>query len=176
MNKKSDLRETDMLRIARIQAVQSAAAAYVQTEHDTQLSIERGIIWLIHQIEFGTALSNNLFDRDIAADGVEFNQWQITRESKSSIVNLNDTALISNHQEQLCRSTAIGTDAGPLYFQTSRPLRISFTIPYPFAGQNIYFGFDSSASFAMTVVARIFYTVKNVSDKYFFRVAQSLLS
>jgi len=176
MNKKADLRETDMLRIARIVAAQSAAAAFVQTEHDTQLSIERGYIWLINMIEFGMNLTSQKFDIDIAANTVECNQFQVTRESQSAIINLNDTAMICNHQEQLVRSPAIGTDAGPLYFQGQSPIRIYFPIPYPYAGQNIYFSFDSSRGSALTVVARIFYTVKNVSDKYFFRVAQSLLS
>lgn len=177
MVKKSDLKEVDMLRIARIVAVQSAAAAYVQTEHDSQLSIERGIIWMIHMVEFGLNLSSvTLFDSDIAAGASEQNLYQITRESQAAIVSLNDTAVICNHQEQLVRSAAIGTDAGPLYFQAKRPVRISFPVPYPFAGQNIYFGFDSTNASALTVTARIFYTVKTVSDKYFFRVAQSLLS
>jgi len=176
MNKRADLRETDMLRIARIMAVQSAAAAFAQTEHDTQLSIERGYIWLINMIEFGVSLLAGKFDPGITVNDVEFNQFQITRESQSEIVNLNDTAVVCNHQEQLVRASAIGTDAGPLYFQQQSPIRIHFPIPYPYAGQNIYFGFDSSRSSAVTVTARIFYTVKNVSDKYFFRVAQSLLS
>jgi len=176
MKKASGLKEEEMLRVARIVAVQSAAAAYVETEHDTQLSIERGIIWLIQMVEFGLNMTAARFDKSIVADSIEHNQYQLTRESQAAITNLNDTAIICNHQEQLVRSAAIGTEAGPLWYQSQSPVRMTFPIPYPFAGQNIYLGFDSAHISALTVTARILYTVRTVSDKYFFRVAQSLLS
>jgi len=176
MNKKSDLKDDQMLRIARIVAIQSAAGAYVEVEHDTQLSIERGVIWQIHAIEFGSNLIVDTFDFTIAQNQAEWNKFQITRESCSETVNLNDSSLVTNFQEQLVRSVTIGTDAGPLWYYLERPKRIVYPVPYPFAGQNIYFGFDSTNDAALTVTARIFYTTKTVTDKYFFRVAQSLLS
>jgi len=175
--KKGELNDKSILRVARIQAVQSATTAFVEVEHDTQLSIERGVIWQIHGVEFGLNIAGTVtLDYSISANTIEFLQFQLTKESQDDMTTLQDPAMICKYTQSLCRSAAIGTDTGPLYFKLESPYVRNFPIPIPYAAQNIYFSFDASAPSALTVQCRIFYTLMTVSDKYFFRVAQSLLS
>lgn len=173
----STVKDDEILHVARITAVQSAAAAFAETEHDTQLSVERGYIWMITMVEFGfNIFSTSPYDA-VAAGTTERHIFQVTKESQSAGVGMNDASLVCNAMQLINRDAAIGTDAGPLYYQFRFPYIRDFSSnPIPYAAQNIYFGFDSTNAAALTVNCRIFYYLRHVSDKYFFRVAQSLLS
>lgn len=166
------LTDEEILRIARISVVQSSAGVYTQTTHDTQLSIERGVIWLINFIEFYQ--DSSVID-DVAAGTSETEKFQITRDTKTGIQSLADADTIALYEWSVQRSAAIGTDAGPLWITGESPNRITFPVPIPYAAQNIYFGYHSTSAAAKTGVARVGYTIREVTDAFFFRVAQAIL-
>lgn len=168
------LADYDVLRIARIRASESAASTFTQTEFDTQLSIERGVIWLIHFIEFNIS-QLGLFS-EVGAGGGEDIQMQITKTSQSAILSGNNADIIQQHRLGLVRGAAIGTDAGPLYYFFDSIKRFDYHVPIPYAAANLYFGIlGTDAGSAHTVDARIGYTIAEVSDEFFFRVAQALV-
>lgn len=169
----TDLSDEQILRIARLRVTESAAATYTEGSLDTQLSVERGVIWLIHFIEWYP--ENLKLLNAVAAGGNEAINAQLTRESKSDILNPNDADLISLNKHQVARSSAIGTDAGPLWFNEHIPKRVEFPIPIPFASASLFMGIKGTSSSAHTVNARVGYTIRSVTDKFFFRVAQALL-
>lgn len=166
------LTDEDVIRIARISATQGAAAAYVETEHDTQLSIERGVIWLIHGIEFEAPPSLD----DAAQGDTEVEHFHIAKASDTAIMQINDPNLIASYKYILKRWATIGTDAGPAIVSFDQIKRITFPSPIPFASQNIYFAYQSTQAAAKTAYARILYSLGAVSDAYFYRVAQALIS
>jgi hypothetical protein len=171
----TELGDQEILRIARTTVTESAAATYTEVALDTQLSVERGVIWLIHWIEF--SFTNVGLLTEVAASGVEAIDAQVTRESKANIQNFTAADTVQGAEVSLHRSAAIGTDAGPLWFKDESPKRFDYPIPLPFAGQNIYVGIrGTDAADPHTVGCRIAYTIKEVSDKFFFRVAQALVS
>lgn len=160
-------------RFARFYVAESAAATFTQISMDTQLSIDRGFIWMIHSVE----MSINVVNLDDAlAAGNEYLQCQVTRESKDELLQLNDADLLCFKQKTVKRYAAIGTDAGPVCFLDQQPDIQKFDPPLPFAGQNIFIGVMGSAAAAKSVYGRIGYTLKKVSDKFFFEIAQALVS
>lgn len=166
------LSDEEIIRVTRVQATQPAPTTFIQAEMDTQLSIERGVIWLIHFVEFFcdmTAVS------DPAAAGSEKEQYQITRDTKNGIVPLNDADVVVQHNWMIKRSATIGTDAGPMWAYGYNPWVRNFPRPLPYAAQNIYFGYQSTHSSAKTAYCRVGYSIRKVSDQFFFRVAQALL-
>lgn len=168
------LTDEEIIRISRIRVTESAAATFTQISQDTQLSIERGVIWMIHFIEFNFGSLNLL--TEVAAAGSETVDCQVTRESKTAIIPGNDTDLIQAEAIISARSAAIGTDAGPLWVEQSRIKRYDYLKPLPYASQNIHVGVLGSDATGMHVVdVRIGYTIREVGDQYFFRVAQALL-
>ena len=169
-----DIKESDILRFLRFSVVESAAATFTESEFDTQLSVYAGFIWMIAFMEIDGMTASSIDD---AAQGAnEELNVQITRESKSALVNYNDSDLIEKVRVETERYATIGTDAGPVVLLTQSPIIITYPIPLPYAGQSIYIGVQSTAGAAKTVRGRIGYTIKKVSDKFFFRVAQSLLT
>lgn len=170
---RKDLRDDEILRFLRFTVTESAAATYTQQSYDTQLSIDRGLIWMIHFIEYDMHAAS--ID-DPAADAFEQITCAITRESKTAIPNLDDPDLISRFRILKDRSAAIGTDAGPMFFMSETPNKIPYSPPIVFAAQNIHVGLLSTSTAAKTVTGRIGYTLRRVSDKFFYRVAQALIS
>lgn len=169
-----DLKDEEIIRFLRFTMTESAAGVYTQITLDTNLSIETGLIWLIHWIEW--EFGPNEIDEP-AAGAIEWIQGQITRESKAAMLNLSDSDVIANYKKMIKRSAAIGTDAGPLWFYDPNiPFMQSFPIPLPFASQNIYCAIQSSSAAAKTIRGRIAYTIRRVSDKFFFRIAQAMIS
>jgi len=167
------LLDDEVVRFQRFSVTESGAATFTQAAFDTQLSIERGVIWLIHCIEW-LIFPDNL--DDVAAGSFENVMCQITRESKSDIVYLNDSDLISFYAQSIGRSAAIGTDAGPLWwYDNDLPKVQKFALPIPYAAQNIYVAIKSTNASPQTIRGRIHYTIKEVSDAYFYRVAQALI-
>lgn len=173
MAKKLD--DDTVLRIVRGSVTESAAATFTEIQLDTQLSVERGVIWQIHFIEFGFRTQDIM--KEVGAGNTEKIQAQITREAKTDIESFQAADTLQGAEIVVARKIAIGTDAGPLYWVFLGPNRYDFPIPMSFAGQNIYFGIKGTDSTAIhTVDFRIGYTIREVSDKFFFRVASSLLS
>lgn len=170
---RKDLRDDEILRFLRFSVTESAAATFTEESYDTQLSIDRGLIWMIHWIEVD--LTSPSCD-DPAAAAHESVLVQISRESKSATLGLNDADLIYTGSVIWHRSAAIGTDAGPMATYEFSPYKYNYDPPLPFAAQNIYVGVEGSAAAAKTVKGRIGYTMRRVTDKFFYRVAQALIS
>jgi hypothetical protein len=173
MNGSKDLRDDEILRFLRFAVVESAAATYTQQAMDTQLSIDRGLIWLIHFIEHD--LGPQSID-DPAQGTLEYIRFQITRESKAAMVDLDNPDAIYMSSSQMERGATIGTDAGPMWTLSDWPKQAIFSPPIPYAAQTIYIAAQSTSGSARTVRGRIGYTMKRVTDKFFFRVAQALIS
>lgn len=168
-----DLTDDEIIRFLRFKVIESAPATYTQISYDTQLSIDRGLIWMIHWIEF--TLSAQHID-DPAVDTTEQIQFQITRESQSAMLGFDDADLITKQSLEKDRADTIGTPAGPVVILDHSPKVIYFPLALPFAAQNIHVGLISSAAAAKSVSGRIAYTLRRVSDKFFYRVAQALIS
>lgn len=168
-----DLKDDEILRFLRWTVTESAAATYTEASFDTQLSIDRGLIWLIHFADF--AISAKDID-DPAVNTTETISVQITRESKTAMVNFNDADLITRYHLQKDRSDTIGTAAGPDTYLDYYPKTQIFAPPVAYAAQNVWIGIQSTAAAAKTVQGRIGFTLRRVSDKFFYRVAQALIS
>lgn len=169
-----DLTDEEIMRVARMRTTESAASTFTENSLDTQLSVERGVIWLIHWIEFMTANAVNL--GEVAQGNQESILAQVTRESKTAILPGNDSDIVQQYGLDLVRSSTIGTDTGPLYYLNQRQWRVDFPRPLPYASQNVYLGvLGSDATALLTMDVRIGYSIRTVSDKFFFRVAQALL-
>jgi hypothetical protein len=169
------LKDEEIVRSLKGTVTESAAATYTETAIDTQLSIERGVIWLIHGIQFFPSELMATVS-SIAANGEEFFHMHVSRESKSAICVPNDADLIQRCDYDIVRSAAIGTDAGPLWVTSYMVPRVfAYNPPLPYASQTIYLGLIGSSGAVETAYFQILYTIRSVSDKYFFRVAQALL-
>lgn len=167
------LTDEEVVRFARISLTESAAATYTENGFDTQLSIERGVIWLIHAVDYQVPPGLPLYA--VPASDTDTIRAQITRESQTSIQTIVDSDVIDFYQISIGRSAAIGTDAGPLTILTQFPVQHVFPIPIPFAAQQIYFGMVASLAIAASILIRVHYTIRSVSDAYFYRVAQALI-
>lgn len=173
-SKFQSLKDEEIVRVAKGKVIMSAAATYTEVEIDTQLSIERGVIWLIAALEiFVDSLPSKIVE--VGAEGGEKVQVHVARESKTAILDPDDADVLIRHDHQLSRSAAIGTDAGPLWVLTTQPNVFHYTPPLPYAAMSLYFGVNSTSATAVTAYLRARYTIRSVSDKYFFRVAQALL-
>lgn len=168
-----DLKDDEVLRFLRFSVTESAAATFTEQEYDTQLSIDRGLIWLIHWAEI--QINVNIIEQP-AASTTEAMYVQITRESQSAILSVSDADVIVYADKMKDRGAAVGTDAGPAMFLDKVPDKFDFSPPLPYAAQNIYVGIKSTAAAAKTIHGRIAYTLRRVSDKFFYRVAQALIS
>lgn len=175
MAKLTVLKDDEVVRV--IKAYLTLTSAYAEVSMDTQLSIERGIIWMIHSIQFHIEPSANGITAlaEVAAAGYESIKMQVTRESESGTLDFQEADLIQSHCMSIGRSAAIGTDAGPLWLYEDSPKVYEYRIPLPYASQSIFFGGQTTTGVDVNIALRIFYTVRSVSDKYFFRVAQALL-
>lgn len=170
---KKSITDSEVLRMARVSVTETAAATFTQQELDTQLSVERGVIWQIHFVEF--FLNGLSLLREVAANAQESIDIQLTRTTQTGIVGLTDPDVLIREAYMLSRSAAIGTDAGPLYFYSTLLKRYEFKLPIPVASQSLFLGILGTAASAHTVSCRIGYNIEHVSDEYFFRVAQALV-
>lgn len=169
-----ELSEQEILRIARARVTETAANTFTQVELDTSLSIERGVIWMIQWIE--AYYINPLRLAEVGPNLYEQTRAQIARETQTGILDGNDADLIQMFEWGVARSAAIGTDAGPLSFLINPITRVEYRVPIPYAAGSIFLGLRTThSSLTSTVDFRIGYTLREVSDKYFFRVAQALL-
>lgn len=174
MAKKAVRDALEVVRMARGRVTESAATIFTELEIDTQLSVDRGFIWLIHWIEFEFERLELL---DSAAQG-DFEEVfaQITKSTQTAIITLDDPDLVQKKSYQLARAATIGTDAGPISFLTESVSRIDYPIPVPYAGQGIFFGIQGTEGGGVhTIAARIGYTLQEVDDRTFYRIAQALI-
>lgn len=168
------IKDEDVLRFARGTVTESSNSTFTQEDMDTQLSVDRGFIWLIHFIEFH--FENVELLSEVAAGANEEISAQITRSTQGSIIKLNDPDLIQSAAIYVSRSADINTDVGPLWYFGKMPLIYSYKIPIPYAGSRIFIGIlGTDAATPHIVGFRIGYTTKEVSNQYFFRVAQALV-
>lgn len=165
--------EDAILRFARFSAVESAAATFTEQELATNLSLERGVLWQIRWIE--VHMPPGVLTDDAAANSNEAVTVQITRETKSALVNFNDADLIALFHKQLKRANTIGTDAGPMYWTWDSPIRQAFDPAILYASPSIFVAVQSTEAAAVTVRGRIAYTLAKADEKLFFRVAQALI-
>lgn len=168
------LSDEEVVRFARATVTEVTAGTFVETAVDTQLSIERGVIWMIHAIDYQIP-SGSFVMSAIAASANVVHRAQLTRESQAAIVNMGDPDLIDCSHTILQRSAAIGTDAGPLWILHNGLTQHVFPIPIPYAAQQIFFGFAGTTPITMSVAMRVHYTIRSVTDAYFYRVAQALI-
>jgi hypothetical protein len=112
---------------------------------------------------------------EMSASGHETVMMHLAKESKSAICDPNDADLIQRCEYEGHRSAAIGTDAGPLYTVMEMPRVYKYAPPLPYASQSIYLAVHTTKSTVLQCFVRVLYTIRSVSDKYFFRVAQALL-
>lgn len=168
-----DLRDDEIIRFLRFNVSESAPSTFTQQSFDTQLSIDRGLIWMIAWIEYTLALQD--ID-DPAQDAMEILSMHVARESKTSILGLHDADCIFRASIVKDRFATIGTEAGPVVNVDQYPRMRVFPIPLPYAAQDIHIGILGSAAAAKTVTGRIAYILRRVSDKFFYRVAQTLIS
>lgn len=167
------LTDEEVLRIARLRVTETAAATYTQGSIDTQLSVERGVIWMIHFIEFQFGSVIGL--AGVGANAVEDYKCQVTRESKEGMLQGSDADVIQQYRLQMIRSAAIGTDVGPLYSIVDLTRRFDYQVPIPYASQSLFASLVTTHTAAQVVDVRVGYTIKEVDDQFFFRVAQALL-
>jgi len=158
--------------LQRVRADHSNTTTFVESALSTNLAIDRGYIWLINRISFYSSTPL----QDPAAGTSESYVFQITRESKAAIITtLNTPDLICLVKEQINRSAAIGTDAGPLYFRSVWPLVVDFPIPLAFAGNNLYFATQSSCTLLSVMSAEVQFTLQKVKENDYLRIASALL-
>jgi hypothetical protein len=166
--------DDEIIRFLRGSAIESAASTFTQTSQDTQLSVERGVVMLIHWLELEFETIGLL--SEVAANASEAITAQITRETETAIQNIDSTDVVLKYELNLVRAAAIGTDAGPLWFQHTNPVRFDYPVPIVYASQNIFFGIQGTdGATPHSVSYRIGYTLREVSDEFFFRVATALL-
>ena len=166
------LTDEKILRFMRFTVTESAAGTFTEVGFDTQLSIERGVIWMVHFAEF-EALAGNIDDP--AQNAVESSTIQLTRETKTAIVDYNDADVVEQFRLQWQRGATIGTDAGPMWNMVKSPDKYNFSPPIPYAASSLFVGVQGSAGSAQTFRGRVGYTIMSVSDKFFFRVAAALI-
>ena len=161
----------EYLNFLRFTVTQSAAATYTQTELDTNLSAERGVMMDIHGVDF---LINPQQLSEAAANSAETNTIQVVRESKTALVNPNDSDLIALQRYSWSRSAAIGTDAGPMWWFNRDLESLVFPLPIPYVKPSIFVGVNSTYSSAITVYGRIAYTLRDISREEFLELLVSL--
>lgn len=151
------------------------STAYAETLIPTNLSLDRGYIWLIHQILFWPTVLTTLWD-DVAAGSQEYIIFHVARESKSDILSsLTEADLVAMWKTTIYRTAAIGTDAGPMWHKEEWPARCYFPVPMAYAGSGIYFGAKTSCATGKVFSIEIQHTLVKVKDADYLRVAASLL-
>jgi len=172
-NSRRDLRDDEIVRFCRFSITESAAATFTQVSYDTQLSIDRGFLWMIHWVEASMQASKM---EDAAQDASEVLSLQVTRESKAATVRISDADCIFRYATEVSRYATIGTDAGPVVIQDNYPIIYTFPLALPYAHQEIYVAVQSSNATPVVVYGRLAYTLRKVSDKFFYRVAHAMIS
>jgi hypothetical protein len=166
------LSEDEVMLVSRMKLKEDTASTFKQVQHATNLNLDGKHIWMIHKIEFHEFNFHNAIE--VGLNSVEQVSFQLTRESQTALLFPSDDDVIQTHTHSLSRSPAIGTDAGPLSFEHTSPFCYDFRVPLPYARANIFgaiIGTDAAQLAEGDI--RIFYTIREVDDKTFFRIAQN---
>lgn len=174
MRRKEGIRlASDFLNFLRFDVVESAAATYTQTELDTNLSAERGVMMEIHSIELYSPDYVNLTEVSTAAS--ESIAAHIARESKTTATPLDDADIIAFFSRGMIRSAAIGTDAGPLWTFIDNVQRVDFPMPIPYVKPSIFVGvMGTDASVTARIRGRIGYTLRDIDREEFLELLIAL--
>jgi hypothetical protein len=145
---------------------ESAAATYRELEIDTNLSAERGVMMEIHSVEIARIGAELL--TEVAQGASETSGFHLARESKTSLLSINDKDVIIADVLELARAGTIGTDAGPLWTFFNRYQRYDFAMPIPYVKPSIFFGvIGSDASGFTGANFRIGYTLREIDREDF---------
>ena len=162
----------DYLNFLRFSLDESAAATFTQLELDTNLSAERGILMEIHSIEFESL--DDILMREVAAGSSEQIICQVTRESKTANATISDADVIAKMWTQISRSSAIGTDAGPLWLSPNSLQRVDFPLPIPYVKPSIFVGLVATTATASRIRGRIGYTLRDIAREEFLELLVAL--
>src|SRR3990167_5335832 len=171
MSKKSPELRSEYLNYLRFTLDESGANTF-KVELDTNLSAERGVMMEIHSVEF--EMPDDILLREVAAGASEQILCQVTRETKTAIVFVNDSDVIAKVNHEIARSATIGTDAGPLYFMTDSIQRIEFPLPIPYVKPSIFIGLQGTIATAIRVRGRIGYTIRDIDREDFLELLVAL--
>lgn len=175
MAKREDVKmRSDYLNFLRFTVTESAAGTFTQTELDTNLSAERGVMMEIHSLEIESSTNQFTLLKEVAAGSNEDIRLQLTRDSKAAIIGLNDADCVALLKKEVTRSAAIGTDAGPLWIYDSLIWKIDFALPIPYVKPSIFVGIQSSLASAGTMVGRIGYTLRDIDRETFLELLVAL--
>jgi hypothetical protein len=145
---------------------ETTAATYKELEIDTNLSAERGVMMEIHSFEIARIGMELL--SEVAQGASETMGFHLARESKSSLLTINDKDIIIADVYELSRAATIGTDAGPLWNQFTRYKRYDFAMPIPYVKPSIFFGVQGSDASGFTGGNfRIGYTLREIDREDF---------
>lgn len=145
---------------------ESAAATYRELEIDTNLSAERGVMMEIHSVEIARIGTELL--AEVAQGASETAGFHLARETKTSLLAINDKDVVIADIFELTRAGTIGTDAGPLWFQFNRYQKYDFSMPIPYVKPSIFLGVQGSDASGFTGVNfRIGYTLREISREDF---------
>lgn len=156
----------DFLNFLTATLSESTAATFRELEIDTNLSAERGVMMEIHSVEVARIGLELL--TEVAAAASETAGFHLTRETKTSLLAINDRDVVIADVFELARSAAIGTDAGPLYLPFQRYKKYDFAMPIPYVKPSIFLGVQGSDASGFTGVnLRIGYTLREISREDF---------
>lgn len=174
MSKKQGIQmRSEYLNFLRFRVTETAAATFTESEIDTNLSAERGVMMEIHSVELFLEQSTLL--SEVPAAGEEDIHVQITRETKTAIANFLDADVVARFNREVTRSAAIGTDAGPLYLLSENVVKLDFPMPIPYVKPSIFVGIQGSdAATAQVVSGRIGYTLRDVDREDFLELLVAL--
>lgn len=175
MAKKEDVQmRSEYLNFLRFSVTESAAGTFTQVELDTNLSAERGVMMEIHSIELESATNQFTLLKEVAAASNEDIRLQVTRDSKTAMVNLNDADCLALFKKEITRSAAIGTDSGPLWIYDDLVHKIDFALPLPYVKPSIFVGIQSSVATLGTMAGRIGYTLRDIDREDFLELLVAL--
>lgn len=145
---------------------ESVAGTFRELEIDTNLSAERGVMMEIHSVEIARIGTELLME--VGAGASETMGFHLARESKTSLLSINDKDVIIANVVEIARSAAIGTDAGPAYIFFDRYQRFDFVMPIPYVKPSIFFAVQGSDATGFTGANfRIGYTLREIDREDF---------
>ena len=145
---------------------ETTAATFKELEIDTNLSAERGVMMEIHSLEIARIGGELL--TEVGAAASETMGFHLCRESKTSLLAINDKDIIVADVLEVARSAAIGTDAGPLVLYFNRYQRYDFVMPIPYVKPSIFFAVQGSDASGFTGANfRIGYTLREIDREDF---------
>lgn len=137
----------------------SISTSYLELSIDTGLSLERGVLALIHRIDF------TLW---VGASTTNDTEVHLSRESKAAILTPEDDDIIAYAAVR----PQISTNGG---FVQTNPHTQMYIPPIAYAKSKIYFGVKADAAPAPDdAYVRVYYSLVKVREQDFFKVASAI--